>query len=206
MQSIASITIKPRIAQQHCASCQSTPTSTRRHVVYKNYNFQSLSKKIDLALGSPPGWASYFSYVISCKSKIHLELLNCWVEFRGCSPLPSRHSSSSPPGPVAHCFEFLRHSKISSHSHCFVDEVHTQINCNFWGIMRYLPVGNRRHHYKPAIQKIALRIRRTRDMGAFRHVLLHMLVCVCTICIWRQLCLWFVIWRKYCGQKWVSNS
>ena len=154
MQSIASITIKPRIAQQHCASCQSTPTSTRRHVVYKNYNFQSLSKKIDLALGSPPGWASYFSYVISCKSKIHLELLNCWVEFRGCSPLPSRHSSSSPPGPVAHCFEFLRHMKISSHSHwsndiyCFDDEVHKKLY-----FLRYLPVDNRRHHYKPAIQK-----------------------------------------------------
>ena len=31
MQSIACITIKPRIAQKHCASCQSTPTSTRHH-------------------------------------------------------------------------------------------------------------------------------------------------------------------------------
>ena len=73
--------------------------------------------------------------------------------------------------------------KISSHSHwsndiyCFDDEVHTQKIV----IFEVFTCGQSETPLQTCNTKIALR--RPRDMGAFRHVLLHILVCVCTICI-----------------------
>ena len=101
MQSIASITIKPRIAQQHCASCQSAPTSAE----WFFYN----KKKLFLKKNRPCTWISLLSL---------LGLLSTAIEtFLILSPSASF--------PLFQGFETFDNIITLLLVYCFPDEVHT---------------------------------------------------------------------------------